>query len=75
MPVTKADSSDAKNKHAPATSLGSHSRPSGTFEMNLLLFPGVSGMPENASNLNGGTFSSNSPPFSLGTHSQASPTE
>ena len=48
IPVMNADSSDAKNRHAPATSLGSHNRPNGTFDMNLFLFSIVSGMPENA---------------------------
>lgn len=48
-----ADSSEAKNKQAAATSVASHSRPSGTFDKNLSRFSGVSGRPEKDSNLQG----------------------
>lgn len=51
MPVTKADSSDAKKRHADATSDASQRRPSGTFDKNFARFSGVSGAPEKASNL------------------------
>ncbi|KAG8528487.1 uncharacterized protein KY384_007405 [Bacidia gigantensis] len=51
MPVTKADSSDAKKRHADATSETSVSLPSGTFDNNFALFSGVLGTPANDSKL------------------------
>lgn len=51
IPVIKDDSSDAKNRHADATSVASQSRPRGTLARNFARFSGVSGTPEKASNL------------------------
>ena len=51
IPVTNADSSDAKKRHADATSEASQSRPRGTFDKNFARFSGVLGTPVKDSNL------------------------
>ena len=51
MPVMNADSSEAKNKQAAATSLASQRRPRGTFERNFSRFSRVNGKPVKDSNL------------------------
>lgn len=51
IPVTNDDSSDARKRHADATSDASQSRPRGTFDTNFARFSGVSGTPVKASNL------------------------
>lgn len=51
IPVMNLASSDARNRQAFATSAASQRRWRGTLEMNRARFSGVSGRPENDSNL------------------------